>query len=353
MLRRTCAVVSIAFALSLFAATGTAATAQRTFVASNGNDANPCSIAAPCRGFARAIMQTSAGGEVIVLDSAGYGVVTITKSVALIAPRGIYAGVSVFSGDGITVNGVGIDVHLQGLSISAQGGTNGVNFTQGGNLHVEGCTISGFTVAGIVVNAVGTITVVDTSLLHNEIGVWVKAAATVTVARATIDRNHSSGLFVTGAGKASLVQSTVTNSTGSGVDVRGDPSGDTRLVVDSSLLADNGSRGLLVYDNNANTVVRADIVRSTVARNGEGIGVLGTMGTARLSATQNVISDNAAIGLSSGGAGAKARLTQNTVVHNSTGLQGDVTPSLYSPGNNYVHDNTFSDAFNVTADTLM
>jgi len=75
-----------AFALSIGYSFDAAATAQRTFVASTGNDAAPCSLAQPCRGFARAITQTNAGGEVIVLDSAGYGPVTITKSVSLIAP---------------------------------------------------------------------------------------------------------------------------------------------------------------------------------------------------------------------------------------------------------------------------
>jgi hypothetical protein len=84
--------------------TGAGATTQRTFVASTGNDANACSIAAPCGGFARAITQTSAGGEVIVLDSAGYGVVTITQSVSIIASTEVYAGISVFSSDdGVTV----------------------------------------------------------------------------------------------------------------------------------------------------------------------------------------------------------------------------------------------------------
>jgi len=49
---RTYALAAIALALPLFVATDAAATAQRTFVASTGSDINPCSIAAPCRGFA-------------------------------------------------------------------------------------------------------------------------------------------------------------------------------------------------------------------------------------------------------------------------------------------------------------
>src|SRR5215471_13629595 len=77
---------------------------QRTFVSGGGNDLNACSRTAPCRTFGHAISQTSVGGEVIVLDSAGYGAFTITQAVSIIAPPGIYAGISVFSGDGIDIN---------------------------------------------------------------------------------------------------------------------------------------------------------------------------------------------------------------------------------------------------------
>ena len=53
--------------------TGAYALSNRTFVSGNGNDANPCSLAAPCRSFAGALAQTSPGGEIAVLDTAGYG----------------------------------------------------------------------------------------------------------------------------------------------------------------------------------------------------------------------------------------------------------------------------------------
>ena len=127
MLYRVLALV-FTLILTTLAAADAVATAQRTFVASNGNDANPCSLAQPCRGFARAITQTSPSGEVIVLDSAGYGPVTIAKSVSIIAPAGLHAGVTVLSGDGITVNIPNGVVVLRGLTISGQGGANGINF---------------------------------------------------------------------------------------------------------------------------------------------------------------------------------------------------------------------------------
>ena len=94
--------VLLAAAVAIGSSTA-AATAQRTFVASTGSDVDPCSVTQPCRGFARAMTQTAADGEIVVLDSAGYGPVTITQGVSIIAPAGIYAGVTNGGGDGVVV----------------------------------------------------------------------------------------------------------------------------------------------------------------------------------------------------------------------------------------------------------
>src|SRR5215471_12301990 len=102
----------LAFAASLSHAQGV----QRTFVSGLGNDSNPCSRTAPCRTFGQAISQTNSGGEVYVLDSAGFGAFAITKPVSIVAPQGVTAGISVFSGDGITINAGASDVIiLRGL----------------------------------------------------------------------------------------------------------------------------------------------------------------------------------------------------------------------------------------------
>jgi hypothetical protein len=58
------------------------AQANRTFVSGHGADSNPCSLVAPCRSFTQALTQTNAGGEITILDPAGYGSVTINKSAA-------------------------------------------------------------------------------------------------------------------------------------------------------------------------------------------------------------------------------------------------------------------------------
>src|SRR2546422_3133308 len=119
--RSAVSVVVFAFAIPVFAA-------QRTFVASSGSDANPCTHDLPCRSFNAAIAATTAGGEVVALDSAGYGPATITGSIALIGAPGIHAGISVFSGVGIDVNAGSSDkVVLRNLYVNGLGGLWGIN----------------------------------------------------------------------------------------------------------------------------------------------------------------------------------------------------------------------------------
>src|ERR1700675_2228451 len=59
------------------------AQASRTWVSGVGDDANPCSRTAPCKTFGGAISKTAVGGEIDCLDPAGYGAVTITKSITI------------------------------------------------------------------------------------------------------------------------------------------------------------------------------------------------------------------------------------------------------------------------------
>src|SRR6185369_11372319 len=81
--------VSALFALALTAVATDVSALPRTFVASFGLDSNGCSLSSPCRGFTKALAVTDPGGEIVVLDSAGYGAVTIDKSVSIIVPTGI------------------------------------------------------------------------------------------------------------------------------------------------------------------------------------------------------------------------------------------------------------------------
>ncbi len=128
--------------------------ATRTWVSGVGDDVNPCSRTAPCKTYAGAISKTAAGGEISTLDPGGFGAVTITKSIMIDGTNGAGFGSILAS----AVNGVNVNdsatgtpntivVRLRNLSINGAGttlGLNGVNFTSGATVHVEGCVIRNF-----------------------------------------------------------------------------------------------------------------------------------------------------------------------------------------------------------------
>lgn len=120
------------------------AQATRTWVSGVGDDANPCSRTAPCKTFAGAISKTAAGGEISVLDPAGFGQVTITKAMT-INGDGTLAGILSSGVTAIIVNAGANDVvYIRNLSINGAGtGLNGIRWIAGKALHVENCNIYG------------------------------------------------------------------------------------------------------------------------------------------------------------------------------------------------------------------
>src|SRR4029079_13245463 len=103
------------------------AQATRTWVSGVGDDANPCSRTAPCKTFAGAISKTAAAGEINIIDPAGYGGVTITKSIT-INGGGSFASVLVSGTNGIIVNvGASDVVTIRNVSINGLGtGLSGI-----------------------------------------------------------------------------------------------------------------------------------------------------------------------------------------------------------------------------------
>jgi hypothetical protein len=138
----------------LLAAASGHAQSLRTWVSGVGDDANPCSRTAPCHSFAGAISKTAAGGEINVMDGGGYGVVTITKSISIIAV-GAQAGVAAAQTNGITIRAGANDVvSLDGLDFNGEGsGLSGINIVSAGKVDIRNCTITGFLGApGVAIN---------------------------------------------------------------------------------------------------------------------------------------------------------------------------------------------------------
>src|ERR1700719_2988245 len=113
---RTTAIVSLLPVVSQ-AAVASGIPQMRTYVSGLGSDANSCSASLPCSSFRVALAATAAGGEIYVLNSANYGVVTINKAVT-ITSEGALAGVLATSGVGLTIQaGAGDGVNPRGPDI--------------------------------------------------------------------------------------------------------------------------------------------------------------------------------------------------------------------------------------------
>jgi hypothetical protein len=291
-------------ALSLVAALAAipAGAAQRAFVASSGSDANTasgCGLGAPCRSFASAMTVVNDGGEIVALDGAGFGAVTVTKNVTITANPGFYAGIAVASGNGVTMTTAGIRVILRGLNINGVGGQDGIHMTDGALLSIENCVISNFP------NASGLFASVD--------------GAAVRIVDSLI-RDNKYGLFLQGGVIASISGSKILGSSQIGVNVLGAVASTTTTAALSDTTLSGNYIGVQTFSPDATATARASVTRSTVV-NSNHAGLVSDVGNGIQIMT---ISNNLVTGTSNCG------LLQNT---------GTGTTVLESLGNNTVRQN--------------
>src|SRR5471030_1897688 len=93
--------------------------ANRAWVSGHGVDQAGCgSPTAPCRSLQYAHDNIVAGGEIDILDPAGYGAISISKAISVVNDGVGTAGVQATSGNAITINTPpGDSVYLSGLNI--------------------------------------------------------------------------------------------------------------------------------------------------------------------------------------------------------------------------------------------
>ena len=198
-----------------------AAQATRTWVSGVGDDANPCSRTAPCKTFAGAISKTAAGGEISVLDPGGFGAVTITKSISIVAD-GDLGGILASGTNGIVINaGVNDVINISGLEIhgaskGASPGLSGVKVVGAGRVQILDCFIHDFSTAAVEVvpTAVATKVAVDrTQIVNVPIGVLAKPTGAVgafaSLTRSSVRGASTAGVKADGATARVVVSETV------------------------------------------------------------------------------------------------------------------------------------------------
>ena len=343
MRRIAISLVAVAF---LATASSFALAAQRTFVSGAGSDSNACSLVAPCRSLAAALVNTAVNGEIIIQDSAGYGPVTIAQSVSIVAPPGVYGGISIASGTGITINGAGIDVTLKGLTINGQGGATGIDF-QGASLNskvrIEGAEIANLTGNGITVSAGSSEVLVIDSIIRDTGGDGIEAmgSSTITVDRSRFDRN-ANGIYVHDGPVVFVSNSVIANSASSGMRMFvALPGSSVSASIESCSLIGAGNEVVYLDTQGASSTIGVTVSRSTLVGNQNGVGVNASAGGSVATAVlkDNVISKNSNKGVYVQFAGATAILSGNTVTGNVTGLQSLSSGVLTSFGNNSVTGN--------------
>ena len=277
----------------------------RTFVASTGSDANPCSRVAPCRTFGAALAQTAGGGEIVALDSGGYGAVTISQAVTIVAAPGIQASISPSSGTAITVNAGPSDVVvLRNLYLNAQGGEIGIAYYAARALQVENLVINGFTNEGILMSLTNPadLYVADTIIRNTgNTGIYLSSAsgiANVSIVRVRLDNNDSGVVAI--ANVHASVKDTIASGGAGTAFAAGFGSASAQLNLEGCVASGN-AYGITAYSASSTATVRV----SNCSLTGNGTGVLAGINGLILSRGNNTLEGNISDGTFTGSYAAK------------------------------------------------
>jgi hypothetical protein len=308
----------LATALACSFGTAPANARARVFVASYGNDSNPCTFGSPCKTFQAAINAVDAGGEVTAIDSAGFGPINITKAVTITSPDGVEAGiVPVVGGNAISITAAASDdIVLRGLTLNGSGfAFNGIVFNSGGSLTVTNCTVQNFITNGTL-GAGNGIFIQPTS-----------GTISISVTNTIVSNNARNGIFYSppsGSPTTKVVIDHVfANNNDNGiVFATANPTGGSTLIAVSNTSVSSNATGGLVANNGASgNPLSASFDNVSAVNNGnEGIGGAGT---------------------------AKIVLGRSTVTGNVIGIENNISVGNFSSyGNNQINQNTVNIAFN-------
>jgi hypothetical protein len=279
---------------------------MRSWVSRFGNDANTCTIGAPCLTFNGALAKTNAGGFINCLDAGdfGGGGVAITKSITVDC-MGTFAGVLATAGGfGILINASATDVvRLRGLSIEGAGAGNlGVFASRVGALRIEQCKIFGFVTVGI----------------GSEVPTGV-----------------GSELYVSD----SVISENGTTGTDSGILVRTSGTATARVSLGNVKL-DNNNNGLLVQTLQGSTgQISLSMRDSTAAGNGNTGITVQSLGATIVTALDNVTATTNSTGLLVDGSATRVLITRLTAIVNFIGLSTVNSGVIVSYGDNHINNN--------------
>ena len=297
------------FALSLMAlviltlAASAAARAQtRSWVAGNGNDANPCSFTAPCKTYSGAYNKTSMNGEISVIDSGAYGTVNIQKSITIDGHDNFASSLATGT-TGIIINltdpaDTKKTVRLRNLNLQGTGGATGgpgnigIRIIAANKVYIEDCLIEGFegnvgatSGRGISDERTGAnlLFVTNTTVRNSRLnGIAIAPASGTPALTAVLDNvrvygNGDSGILANA--KVTIMNSNVSGNGNAGVHAN---TGNADVAIERTVIVGNTNHGVYAGPNAA--AVRMS--ETMITRNGSGItmagGTIDTFGNCRI-----------------------------------------------------------------------
>jgi hypothetical protein len=243
------------------------AQASRTWVSGVGDDANPCSRTAPCKTFAGAISKTAVGGEINCLDPGGFGAVTITKSITLDCHE-VFGSILVAGTNGINISASGGNVTIRNLNFDGANvsGLRGINITAANNVVIEDCSIFGFAQQAIADgrSTAGSLTITNTVARNNGLpGLGV--ATTGGTLKLQLDNfrsfNNQAGAAIAVNANVTIMRSNLSGNTNAGLENDG-----ANISVTDSEISNNGTG---VLSQSATAITR--LANNSIMHNTAGI----------------------------------------------------------------------------------
>ena len=267
---------------------------------SAGGSGFSCTRTAPCNDAGVAVLETSANGTVVCLDSSDFNGATIDKSITIDcsgAPATM----------GLTIEGSGIVVTVRGVRVDVG---HIINFIAGASLTMENCLFTNNPGSGV------------TGLLFDPV-----SAGAQLVVTDSLFTNLGSG-------------------TGGAIVIRPQPGGTAQVVL-SRVTVSKNAFGIAADGSNSTGGINLTITDSVISSNGQdGIVATTSSGHAPIGVyVKNSKSANNAFGIRSLGPNVTVRVSNSSVIGNATGLAFGSGGALLSFGNNDVQANGTNGAF--------
>lgn len=308
---KTATLLRIAIASSALFVSTAHAQLFRAYLAADGNDANPCTLQAPCRLLPAALGAVASGGEIWMLDSANYntGTVNITKSVSILAVPGVVGSVVATNGPAISIAASNLVVALRNLVIGPV-----VTLPPGS--------------FGVRMEGSGTTLIIESSLIANlaEDGVFVQGTGNLKIAGTTLRNNGGYAVSLNNGARAAISGTQMLNNLNGGVFAFNSSESRTTTASLDGCVISGGIDGVLATNSANDSTTRISITRSTIERMVYGMSSATTeVGASEVNVGGSLIANNEHP-WDQDGAGSSVRSLGNNQVHGNGPPLGSLTP---------------------------